>query len=212
VSGIIENVYIVGAGGAGQVFADLFLSLGIAPSGFFDDNPELKGKAFLNIPVIGTVTDAKKIEGQFLLGIGNNKARKKVFEFLGFGDDRYLSPVNRLSYIGQGGSIGIGSVVLGGVVISTQVKIGKFVILSIGSMVSHHCELEDFSFMGPNAALGGNVKVGEGAFISIGATIIPGIKIGKWSVIGAGSVIIKDVPDYATVVGNPGKTIKIKGD
>jgi carbonic anhydrase/acetyltransferase-like protein (isoleucine patch superfamily) len=154
VSGIIENVYIVGAGGQGQVFADLLLSLGIVPSGFFDNNPEFQGKAFLNTPVIGTVTEARNVRGKFLLGIGNNKARKKV--------------------------------------------------------VSHHCELEDFSFMGPNAVLGGKVKVGEGAFIGIGASIIPGIKIGKWSVIGAGSVIIKDVPDYATVVGNPGRIIKIK--
>jgi len=53
--------------------------------------------------------------------------------------------------------------------------------------VSHHCELEDFSFMGPNAALGGNVKVGEGAFISIGASalhlIVRGMEIGEGDVV-----------------------------
>ena len=36
-----------------------------------------------------------------------------------------------------------------------------------------------------------------------------GVKeIGAYSLIGAGSVIIQDVPDYAVVVGNPGKVIK----
>ena len=33
-------------------------------------------------------------------------------------------------------------------------------------------------------------------------------KVGKESVIGSGSVIIKDIPDFAIVVGNPGKIIK----
>lgn len=33
-------------------------------------------------------------------------------------------------------------------------------------------------------------------------------KIGEWCTIGAGAVIIHDVPDGATVVGNPGRIIK----
>jgi acetyltransferase-like isoleucine patch superfamily enzyme len=52
------------------------------------------------------------------------------------------------------------------------------------------------------------VIVGEGTHIGAGATVIPNIKIGKWCTIGAGSVILKDVPDYAVIYGNPGKVIK----
>lgn len=59
-------------------------------------------------------------------------------------------------------------------------------------------------------ALAGNVIVGEGTHLGIGACVIQGIRIGKWCTIGAGTVIIKDIPDGATVVGNPGKIIKIK--
>ena len=44
--------------------------------------------------------------------------------------------------------------------------------------------------------------------IGIGAIIIPETSIGKWVTIGAGAVVIRDVPDYAVVVGNPGKIIK----
>lgn len=50
--------------------------------------------------------------------------------------------------------------------------------------------------------------VGERSFIGANATVIQGIKIGKDVVIGAGSVVINDVPDFAVVVGNPGKIIK----
>ncbi|HZW78021.1 MAG TPA: acetyltransferase, partial [Flavobacteriaceae bacterium] len=41
-----------------------------------------------------------------------------------------------------------------------------------------------------------------------GASIIPGVNIGKWCTIGAGAVILHDVPDGATVVGNPGRKLK----
>lgn len=44
--------------------------------------------------------------------------------------------------------------------------------------------------------------------MGIGASIIQGITIGKWATIGAGTVIIQDVPDYAVVVGIPGKIIR----
>ena len=59
----------------------------------------------------------------------------------------------------------------------------------------------------PNAALAGNVSVGEGTQIGIGAAVIQGIKIGKWVTVGAGAVIIKDIPDYAVVVGNPARIL-----
>ena len=45
--------------------------------------------------------------------------------------------------------------------------------------------------------------------IGIGARIIPGVTVGEDAIVGAGAVIIKDVPAGATVVGNPGKIIKL---
>ena len=49
----------------------------------------------------------------------------------------------------------------------------------------------------------------KGAQIGIGARVIPGITIGENAIVGAGTVVIDDVPDGATVVGNPGVIIKI---
>jgi acetyltransferase EpsM len=69
--------------------------------------------------------------------------------------------------------------------------------------------VEDFVHISPNAALAGNVHVGEGTQIGIGATVMQNIRIGKWVMVGAGAVIIRDVPDYAVVVGNPGRIIKM---
>lgn len=49
--------------------------------------------------------------------------------------------------------------------------------------------------------------VKEGASIGANATIVCGNTLGKHCMIGAGSVVTKDVPDYALIVGNPGRTI-----
>src|SRR5699024_2563637 len=49
--------------------------------------------------------------------------------------------------------------------------------------------------------------VKKGASIGANATIICGITIGKYAMIGAGAVITTNIPDYALVVGNPGKQI-----
>lgn len=94
--------------------------------------------------------------------------------------------------------------------INPSASIGNHCIINTGSIVEHDCVLSDFVHISPKAALAGNVFVGEGTQIGIGAAVIQGIKIGKWVTVGAGAVIIKDIPDYAVVVGNPGKIIKIK--
>jgi len=52
----------------------------------------------------------------------------------------------------------------------------------------------------------------EGPHVGAGAVVIPNIIIGKWVTIGAGAVIIKDIPDFAVVVGNPGRVIKINSE
>ncbi len=49
--------------------------------------------------------------------------------------------------------------------------------------------------------------VKQGASIGSGCSILGGIIVGKNAVIGAGSVVTRDVPDNATVVGNPAAVV-----
>jgi acetyltransferase-like isoleucine patch superfamily enzyme len=52
------------------------------------------------------------------------------------------------------------------------------------------------------------VVVKRGATIGSNATILGGVTIGKRAMVGAGAVVTKNVPDGATVAGNPAKTLK----
>ena len=49
--------------------------------------------------------------------------------------------------------------------------------------------------------------VKKGATLGANCTIVCGVTIGRFAFVGAGAVINKDVPDYALMVGVPGKQI-----
>ena len=55
---------------------------------------------------------------------------------------------------------------------------------------------------------GQKVYIGDGSYIGINAVIVGNVKIGKHCVIGANSVVTKDVPDNCVAVGAPARIIK----
>lgn len=194
-------MYLFGASGHGKVVAEAAESAGIPILAFIDENTSSAN--IWDYPVLGTVpSDIQEI----VISIGNNLTRKKIVTR--FPDLKFVKIIHSLSSISPRSEIGEGTVVLSGVSVNSGATIGKHCILNTNSSVDHDCELGDFVHISPNAALAGDVTVGEGTHIGMGACVIQGIKVGKWSVIGAGTVVIQDVPDFAVVVGNPGRIIK----
>ena len=51
------------------------------------------------------------------------------------------------------------------------------------------------------------VDIREGASIGASSTCVAPVTIGRWALVGAGSVVIKDVPDFALVVGSPARRV-----
>ena len=198
-------IYLYGAGGHGKVVAEIAQICGLEFGGFIDDNPEVE--ELLNFPVFYKQEKILQLKwDNIIISIGDNKIRKSLSEKLTL---KYGILIHPNVSVSPSVKIAEGTVVMAGVSINSSTKIGSHVIINTNSSVDHDCVLEDFVHISPNAALAGNVTVKEGTQIGIGACVIEGVIIGKWCTIGAGAVIINDIPDYATVVGNPGKIIKI---
>jgi len=53
-----------------------------------------------------------------------------------------------------------------------------------------------------------HTRVGKNCFIGGRSIIMPGVTIGDCSIVGAGSVVVKDVPPFTIVAGNPAKVIR----
>lgn len=197
-------MFLYGASGHGKVIAEIVEDLGLTVEGFIDQN--IGKKNVLGYPIISS--SAKGINGEAVISMGANDIRKKIVE-----DNphlKYIKLVSPKSQVSWRAFIEEGTVIMQGVVVNNEVKIGKHCIINTNASVDHDCVLEDYVHVSPNVGLAGNVKVGEGTHIGIGANVIQGVRIGKWCTIGAGAVIIRDVPDGATVVGNPGRILPPK--
>lgn len=193
---------LFGASGHAKVIANILIKKGIYIDRILDDNPVVK--SIFEIPVEkNSLAGSENFEA--IISIGNNKIRKLISEKYNL---NYISAVDKDAVVSEFSKIGNGTVVMANATINADAIVGNHCIINTAAVIEHDCVIDDFAHISPNAALAGNVKVGEGTHIGIGACVIQGIRIGKWATIGAGAVIIKDVPDYATVVGNPGTIIK----
>ena len=106
--------------------------------------------------------------------------------------------------IGSRSRIGLGNTIIGPVKIGNNVNLAQNIIIS---GLNHNYSDPDKTIIsqGVNTS---EVIIEDDVWIGANSVILAGITIGKHSVIGAGSVVIRDVPPYSIVVGNPGKIIK----
>ena len=199
----MNKICLFGASGHGKVIKELVESEGYQITAFIDDNP--KTEILLGIPVLNSEKAQNLLSEKFLVTIGDNLNRKKVCEQIKV---RFITTIHKSAIISILSSIDIGTVVMAGTVINAEAKIGKHCIINTGAVIEHDCEIKDYVHVSPNATITGGVCIGEGTHIGAGAIVIPNITIGKWCTIGAGTVIIDNVPDFAVVVGSPGKIIK----
>lgn len=108
---------------------------------------------------------------------------------------------NHFLTIEEGASIGNDCKIdfTGGVHIKRHAHIAHNVLIST----------HDHGFDYKSKPIGKKILIEENAFIGSNSFILHNVNyIGKNAVIGTGAVVTKDVPDFAIVVGNPGKIIK----
>jgi len=56
----------------------------------------------------------------------------------------------------------------------------------------------------------GDMVIGNDVWIGREAVVMPGVRIGDGAIIGTRAQVVKGVPPYAVVVGNPGRIVKLR--
>lgn len=207
---------IIGAGTHGQVLYSYLREADINVIGFIDDSNELVGKKILGLPVIGKYSDLLSAEfkdsvDDVYCPLGINTIRVSYLSSLkklGYGTPSYIHPS---VVIGPDVSLGEAIYMFPGNVIMPHTRIGNYFMMNTSSTVAHHTIVEEGVFLSSGVNIGAMITVKRCAFIGIGVTAMTGIStMGENCLIGAGTVLIRDVPDKAVVVGNPGRIIRYK--
>ena len=98
--------------------------------------------------------------------------------------------------------------------IQSQLHHPRYIHVSVGSRISRRPNVSFYTSShpigpqicngskGPEAA-GKEIHVGEDCWIGRGAIFLTGMNIGTGSTVGTGSAVIKDVPPFHVVAGNP---------
>lgn len=139
------------------------------------------------------------------------------------------SSIWHYAQVRENAKIGMDCVVGRGAYIGTGVEMGDSCKVQNYALVYEPAKLGRGVFIGPSVVLTNDhfprainadgtskstedwnpvgVDIREGASIGANSTCIAPIVIGRWALVGAGSVVVKDVPDFALVVGSPAKRI-----
>ena len=109
-----------------------------------------------------------------------------------------------------------------GIEIHPGASIGRrfFIDHGMGVVVGETTEIGDDVLLYQGVTLGGtgNEKgkrhptLGNHVVVGTGAKVLGNIRIGDHVKIGAGSVVVHPVPDYSTVVGIPGRVVRVRGE
>ena len=123
-------------------------------------------------------------------------------------------------HVCAGARIGSGCALGQNVFVGNRVVIGNNVRIQNNVSVYDEVTLEDDVFCGPSMVFTNVYNprseirrmeelrptlVRRGATLGANCTIVCGVTIGTYAFVAAGAVVTKDVPDYALVVGNPGR-------
>jgi serine O-acetyltransferase len=111
---------------------------------------------------------------------------------------------------------------LTGIEIHPGATIGRrcFIDHGMGVVIGETTEIGDDVLLYQGVTLGGTGKekgkrhptIGDNVVIGTGAKILGNITIGSHTKIGAGSVVVRSVPDNSTVVGVPGRVVRLRVD
>lgn len=181
-------------------------------SGFLDNDSRKKNSDFYGFPVLGGLELVKDLAGSDVgfvnLITGNTRTRSETsLEIVKAGGRlvNFIHPSIDLTM----SKLGVGVYLQEAVIVQAGVEIGDNTAIHMGALIAHETKVGKSVFIAPAVSVAGCCRIGDGVFIGTNATILPRINIGNWVTIGAGTVILKDVPDYSVMFGNPGRVIKV---
>lgn len=211
----MKKIAIFGAGGFGREVKMLIDQINRQTPqwdfiGFYDDGIE-KGTSVNGHALLGSLADLNKVNEStaVVMAIGNPLVKRKLVR--GLVNSHIFFPVLVHPNVLIGGdsvTIGEGSIICAGCIITVNINIGKHVILNLSCTVGHDTSIGDYSSFMPSVNISGEVNIQDCVYGGTGAKIINQSVVGEETVIGMGAIVLKSLPPKCTAVGIPAKPVK----
>jgi sugar O-acyltransferase (sialic acid O-acetyltransferase NeuD family) len=179
--------------------------------GFVDDTPDKQRAGAYGLPVLSRAALVELRDTAVLAvpgGPASYQARRQVIDNLGVATERLATVVHPSANVAGLAKLGRNVLVMAGVVITSNAVIGDHVCLLPNTVIHHDVTVGSFSLIGANVAIAGSVRIGENCYIGSGTNIMNGLSVGSRALVGLGSNVIRDVPEGATVAGNPARPLR----
>lgn len=184
---------------------------GIEFAGMLDNDSKKHGVGFYGLKVLGGLEQISLLKGsdvRFVNLITRTTEIRKITTNSILRDGGVLGNLIHPNINLDMVKIGVGLYLQESVILQAEVEVGDNTSIHMGSLIGHETKIGSSVFIAHAVSVSGCCEIGEGVFVGANASILPRVKIGQWATIGLGAVVTKDVPDYAVVVGNPGRIIK----
>ena len=211
----MKDIVIIGAGGFGREVKTLIDAINQQKptyvfNGYYDDGFE-KGVLINGYEVLGSISELNEASSRLsvVIAIGDPKIKKSILDQLSntnlvFPTLIHPSVIKSEDEV----SIGKGSIICAGNILTCNIEIGEYVILNLMCTVGHDTIIKDYSSFMPSVNISGEVIIHESVYVGTGAKIINQLEIGENTIVGAGAVVSKSLPSNCTAVGIPAKVIK----
>lgn len=121
--------------------------------------------------------------------------------------ERFATLIHPSAVVSRFAEIGHGVCIQPLVSVGPNVKIGNHIQIYAQCLVGHNAILDDYSYVANNSCIGAHVHLKKGAYLGTNCSLLENVTIGEWALVGIGTVVLRDVPDYTKVVGNPARVI-----
>ncbi|HZE73239.1 MAG TPA: acetyltransferase [Pyrinomonadaceae bacterium] len=209
------KIILWGGTGQAKVVRPIVEWFGSRVVAVFDDTPDLRAP-FADVDLhcgkegfLRWIASQRREEIGFSITIGNphGRVRLRLHDLLVSEGLRPVSVIHPSAWIAENAVIGDGAQIMAGAIVGAEATLGRQCIINTKASVDHEDILDDGVEIAPGATLCGLVHVGVNAWVCAGATVLPRIKIGADARVGAGAVVTRDVPNGATVVGVPARSL-----
>lgn len=212
----MKDIAIFGAGGFGREVACIIKKINDETPiwnfiGFFDDNPELKGRH----NEYGEILGGKEVLNEWgkpiciLMAIGSGTAVKKVIEGIHNDNVEYSNLLYKVNYSDKNNfSIGKGNIVITST-FSCAVHVGDFNVFNGSVVCGHDVRIGNYNTIMPAVRISGEVAMGDNNVFGVGSIVLQQIKIGNNVRLAAGSVLMTKPKDGCLYLGVPAKKTEL---